>query len=221
MKQYVAYYRVSSKQQADSGLGLEAQRTAVLNYIKRNGNKIVAEFTEQESGRNDHRPELIKAIATAHNHNATLVIAKLDRLSRNVHFITSLMDSKVKFICCDMPDATELTIHIFAAMAQHERKMISERTSAALQALKRKGVKLGTPANLTDAARHKAHKAISRNAKESVNVRHAYHFIVPRRVSGMSYQRIADELNKEGYRTRRGFEFHAWQVYNIYKRFET
>lgn len=217
---YVAYYRVSTKQQGFSGLGLEAQQTAVLAYIKRNGNKIVAEFTEQESGKKDKRPELLKAISTAKEHNAMLVIAKLDRLSRNVSFISSLMDSKVKFVCCDMPDATELTIHIFAAMAEHERKLISQRTKAAMQALKDRGVKLGTPENLTDEARAKAHASTSRKAREDVSVRHAYHFICPRRVDGMSYQKIADELNAEGYRTRSGLTFHAMQVRNIWKRFE-
>lgn len=218
---YIAYYRVSTKMQANSGLGLEAQRTTVLSYIKNNGNEIVAEFTEQESGKKDKRPELLKAISEAREHKATLVIAKLDRLSRNVKFIAELMDSKVKFVCCDMPDATELTIHIFAAMADWEHKRISSRTKEALQVLKDKGVKLGTPKNLTDESRRLARESISRSAREDQSVRFAYHFMTPRREKGMSYQKIADELNAEGYRTRQGKQFHAQSVHNIWKRFDS
>ena len=217
---YIAYYRVSTKQQGSSGLGLNAQKTAVLSYIKHNGNKIIAEFTEQESGKNDRRPELQNAIDVSKQYDATLVIARLDRLSRNITFITSLMDSKVKFVCVDMPDATELTIHIFAALAQWERKRISERTSAALQELKRKGVKLGTPENFTDAGRQKAHDTVSRNAREDKNTRHAYHFIQRCRNKGMTWLAIADALNKEDYKTRTNKLFHPWQAWSIYKRFE-
>ena len=202
---------------------MEAQKTAVLAYIKRNGNRIIAEFTEVESGKHNDRPELLKAIDSAKEQSATLVIAKLDRLSRNVKFISELMDSKVPFVCCDMPDATDLTIHIFAAMAQHERKMISERTKAALDAkrVREPDWEPGTPANLTDEARAKAHASISRKAREDQSARHAYHFIKPRKEQGLSYQRIADELNAEGYRTRTGLKFHAMSVRNIWKRFET
>ncbi len=223
MKQFVAYYRVSSKQQGTSGLGLEAQQASVLAYIRRNGNRIIAEFTEVESGGRDDRPELTQAINAAKQHSATLVIAKLDRLSRNVKFISELMDAKVKFVCCDMPDATELTIHIFAAMAQHERTMISERTKAALDAKREREPdwQPGTPANLTAAAKAKAHASISRKARESQSARHAYHFIAPRRAKGLSYAKIAAELNAEGYRTRTGLKFHAMSVRNIWKRFET
>ena len=105
---YVAYYRVSTKKQGKSGLGLEAQRETVQQFIKSNGNRIIAEFTEIESGKNDERPELLTAIEMANQQEATLVIAKLDRLSRSMAFITTLMDTDVKFVCCDMPKANEL-----------------------------------------------------------------------------------------------------------------
>jgi len=112
----VAYYRVSTKAQESSGLGLEAQRLTVEQFIERNGNQIIAEYTETESGKNDDRPELLKAIEIAKDNDATLVIAKLDRLSRSIRFITTLMDTGTRFVACDMPEANELTIHIFALL---------------------------------------------------------------------------------------------------------
>jgi DNA invertase Pin-like site-specific DNA recombinase len=221
-KLYIAYYRVSTREQGISGLGLESQKSIVLNYILHNGNRIVAEFTEIESGKNNNRPELIKAINLCKEQNGTLVIAKLDRLSRNVNFISALMESKVNFICCDMPDASPLTIHIFAALAQWERERISERTKSALQAKKVKDPDWipGTPANLTNEAILKAHASTSNKARTDQAVRFAYHFIKPLKESGMSYQGISNELNSEGYLTRQGKPFHAMQVFNIWKRFE-
>jgi DNA invertase Pin-like site-specific DNA recombinase len=215
---YVSYYRVSTKQQDTSGLGLDAQRTAVLNYINKNGN-LIAEFTEVESGKNNNRTELNKAIQEAKQSDATLVIAKLDRLSRNVFFISQLMESKVKFVCCDMPDATPLTIHIFAALAQWERERISKRTKESLQAkrVRDPNWRPGTN-NLTNIGRDKAKKTISINAREDINVRHAFHFIKPLKEKGFSYQQIADKLNNEGYKTRKNCKFNPIQVLNIYKR---
>lgn len=218
----VAYYRVSTKAQGKSGLGLDAQRDTVSKFIKRNGDRIIAEFTEVESGKNDERTELGKAIEMANENDATLIIAKLDRLSRNVSFISLLMDEKVKFVCCDMPEANELTIHIFAAMAQFERKRISERIKEALDAkrVREPNWKPGNPQNLTKEVRQMAYDSISRKAREDKGVRHAFHFIRPLREQGVSYEKIAAMLNKEEYRTRRGKKFSGWQVWNIYKRFE-
>ncbi len=153
MKNYVAYYRVSTIKQGFSGLGLEAQREAIQRFL---GNApIIAEYTEIESGSKNNRAELDKAILHAKNDSATLVIAKLDRLSRNVSFIFALRDAKVDFICADMPDANTMTIGIFAVLAQHERELISYRTKAALQAKKAQGYTLGKPQNLTYDARKK------------------------------------------------------------------
>src|SRR5829696_5706350 len=147
---FVAYYRVSTKRQGASGLGLEAQRTAVANFLKGHTSTIAAEFTEVESGSRDDRPELARAIAACRLYGAKLVIAKLDRLSRNVHFLTGLERAGVRFVAADMPEANELVVHIMAVVAQAERKMISARTKAALAAAKARGVKLGKPENLRD-----------------------------------------------------------------------
>lgn len=134
MTKYVAYYRVSTKAQGSSGLGLEAQRASVAGFVKGSDRRavIVAEFTEVESGKKDKRMELMAAIERAKREGAVLVIAKLDRLSRNASFIFTLRDSRVNFLCVDMPDANTLTIGIFATLAQHERELISQRTKAAL-----------------------------------------------------------------------------------------
>ncbi|GAB3900781.1 recombinase family protein [Spirosoma agri] len=151
LAKYVAYYRVSTRAQGDSGLGLEGQRYAVANFVKESDRRaaIVAEYTEVESGKNNQRVQLTAAIDRAKKEGAVLVIAKLDRLSRNASFIFTLRDSGVNFQCVDMPDANTLTIGIFATLAQHERELISSRTKAALQAKIAKGAILGKPENLT------------------------------------------------------------------------
>lgn len=141
--EYIAYYRVSRPRQGISGLGLESQKQIVSAYL--HGTPLLAEFTEVESGKSTTRKELAKALALVKERNATLVIAKLDRLARNVSFLCYLLDSKVKFVACDMPDANEMTIHIIAAVAQGEHKMITDRITNALQVAKQRGVKLGNP----------------------------------------------------------------------------
>jgi len=140
---YVAYYRVSTDKQGRSGLGLEAQRQAVVDFINGNGNQVIAEFTEVESGKRNDRPKLAEAMHRAKVTGATLVIAKLDRLARNVHFISGLMESRVDFVAVDFPQANRLTVHLLAAVAEHEREAISQRTKDALAAAKKRGVKLG------------------------------------------------------------------------------
>lgn len=144
-KNYVAYFRVSTDKQGVSGLGLEAQRAAVEKYVAGAGGVIAAEFQEIESGKRNDRPEIAGALAACRAHRATLIIAKLDRLSRNVAFISNLMESGVDFVAADMPMANRLTVHILAAVAEHEREMISQRTKAALAAAKARGTKLGNP----------------------------------------------------------------------------
>lgn len=152
---YVAYYRVSTSKQGKSGLGLEAQRETVSQHLKLVPSILVTEFTEIESGKRTDRPELAQALATCRRHGATLIVAKLDRLARNVEFTARLMNSGVEFVCCDNPHANRLTIHILAAMAEYERDQISQRTKAGLAAAKARGVKLGTNSNLSDVARAK------------------------------------------------------------------
>jgi DNA invertase Pin-like site-specific DNA recombinase len=145
MTRFVAYLRVSTLRQGASGLGIEAQREAVARHVASVGGSIVAEVVETESGKRSDRPELARALATCRAHRATLLIAKLDRLSRNVHFISGLMETKVPFVACDMPTATPVMLHIYAAMAEDEGKVISARTKAALAAAKARGVRLGNP----------------------------------------------------------------------------
>ena len=140
---FVVYYRVSTQKQGRSGLGLEAQREAVLNYLNGGNWSIAAEFTEVESGKRSDRPEFAKALAACRLLRATLVIAKLDRLARKVHFVSSLMESGVEFVAADNPHANKLTIHILVAMAEHEAEMISDRTKKALAAAKKRGTVLG------------------------------------------------------------------------------
>lgn len=213
---YVAYYRVSTKGQGQSGLGLEAQKAAVAAYVKENG--ILAEFQDIESGKKDDRPELIKAIALAKEKGAKLIIAKLDRLSRNLTFISSLMDNHISFVCCDMPEANEFTIHIFAALAQQERKMISSRTKAALQAKKAQGVKLGKPGNLT--AEHRLKSIVTRSAMARENLRNkqAAKIILRSRKDGLTLAQIAQELNSDGYKTSKGKLFTPMAVKRLLDR---
>jgi DNA invertase Pin-like site-specific DNA recombinase len=142
---FVAYYRVSTDRQGKSGLGLEAQQAAVRQYLNGGSWQLVGEHVEIETGKRSDRPELVMALDACRRQRAKLVIAKLDRLSRNLAFIATLMDSGVEFVAVDNPHANKLTIHILAAVAEHEREMISERTKAALQAAKARGTRLGNP----------------------------------------------------------------------------
>lgn len=144
-RRYVTYVRVSTQKQGASGLGLEAQRKAVSDYLAANKGAVVAEFREVESGKLNERPELQAALKRCRQTRATLLVAKLDRLSRSAAFLLNLRDSGVKFVCADMPDANELTIGVLASVAQHEREAISARTKAALAAAKARGVRLGNP----------------------------------------------------------------------------
>lgn len=218
-KLYVAYFRVSSIQQRNSGLGLEAQRSIVQNFIKNNGNKIIASFTEQESGKRDDRPELKKALCKCRENDATLVICRLDRLSRNLTFISQLMDAGVKFVCCDMPEANEFTISIFASLAQQERKFISQRTKDALIAKRKRDNWIPGTDNLTDAGRTKSCSNKIQAANSSLVNRHAFHYISALKEQGLNYVQIADKLNVEGYRTVTSRLFKPQSVINIWNRF--
>jgi DNA invertase Pin-like site-specific DNA recombinase len=215
-KPYVCYYRVSTAKQGQSGLGLQAQKTAVSQFVK--DRAVIGEFVEVESGKNNQRPQLAAAIAFAKAHQATLVIAKLDRLSRNAGFIFALRDSGVDFICADMPDANTLTVGIFAVLAQHERELISSRTKAALAAKKQQGYTLGKPENLTPQAALKGRMAYQKITAENENNQRAKAMIVYMRDSGMRWTAIADKLNQTGFKTSRGKHFRAEQVKRLYFR---
>src|SRR5262245_20110396 len=152
---FVAYYRVSTDRQGRSGLGLDAQQQAVQAYLNGGDWSLIAELTEVETGKKSDRPELAKALALCRKHKAKLVIAKRDRLSRNLAFITTMMDSGVEFVAVDNPHANKLTLHILAAVAEHEREMIAERTKAALQAARQRGRVLGRNATERLAPRYR------------------------------------------------------------------
>src|SRR5215210_1373416 len=154
---FVSYLRVSTDRQGRSGLGLEGQRKAVTDFLNGGRWDLIAEFVEVESGKRDDRPKLAEALALCRLHNATLVIAKLDRLSRDAAFLLGLQKAGVRFVAADMPEANELVVGIMAVVAQAERKMISARTKAALAAAKAKGVQFGKPENLCNQAVGRVH----------------------------------------------------------------
>jgi DNA invertase Pin-like site-specific DNA recombinase len=212
---FVAYSRVSTDRQGKSGLGLEAQREAVLAYLDGGNWQLVGEFTEVESGKRSDRPQLAAALAACKRHKAKLVIAKLDRLSRNLAFIAALMDSGVEFVAVDNPHANKLTVHILAAVAQHEREMIAQRTKDALAAAKARGVVLGNP-RLAEARG----KAIAESsAAADAFAANVLPIINEIRASGVSSLRgIARALTARGIRTARGGQWTAVQVGDIVNR---
>lgn len=219
MKKYIAYYRVSRKEQGLSGLGLAAQESSVVKYVASQGGTILKEYTEIETGTNKReRIQIHKAIQMAKNEGAVLVIAKLDRLARNVSFVSSLMDAGIEFVAVDMPSANNFTIHIFSALAEQEAKLISTRTKQALAELKKKGVKLGNPNNLTNEARNKGVKAIKDNALNNDRNRQAQSIISNCKEKGMTYRGIADYLNGLNFKTRYGKQFLPSTVHQLYSR---
>lgn len=222
MDKLIAYYRVSTRRQGKSGLGLEAQEAAVRAYAKATGGRVLASYTEVESGKRAERPELAAAVAHARRSKARLVIAKLDRLARNVAFTSALMESGCDFVACDNPHANRLTIHILAAVAEDEARRISDRTKAALGAAKRRGVRLGSARPGHWKGREAARKrGARRGAAASVRVRReralaAVEDLVPRmrelREGGASLREIAAHLNEAGQSTPRGSTWTAMAV---------
>eukprot|EP00435_Cladocopium_sp_Y103_P076264 s1_g85.t1 len=212
---YVAYYRVSTDKQGRSGLGLDAQRQAVTAYMATVGGTLAGEFMEIESGNKNDRPEICEALELCRKHRATLLIAKLDRLARNVRFIAELMEGGVDFVACDMPEANRLTIHILAAVAEHEREMISQRTKTALQAAKARGMKLGNP-NPKLAAIRGAAKQRERADRFAENLLPVIQSI--QEVGVTSLSGVAKALNARGIKTQRHRAWTATGVKNILKR---
>jgi DNA invertase Pin-like site-specific DNA recombinase len=204
LKKFIAYYRVSTQRQGASGLGLDAQKEAVSRFIKGGGNaKLIAEFTEIETGKGSNalkkRPNLGRALDECKKLDAVLLIAKLDRLARNVHFVSGLMESRVRFVACDLPEANELTLHIMAAFAEHETKRISERTKDALAQAKARGTKLGTAGwkNLRPHVKERRKKAYAFAARLKGQVEGF-------RLRGLSQRAMVDELNNIGITAPRG-----------------
>lgn len=218
---FVAYYRVSTARQGRSGLGLEAQKKAVSDFLNGGSWQLRAEFVEIESGKSDDRPQLEQALAMCELSGATMVVAKLDRLSRNLAFLAKLQESGARFVAADMPEANELTIHIMAAVAQAERKAISARTKEALAAAKARGVKLGgNRGNLQDLLKGPAKSAEvrSRQARERASkVRRQIEAVTASRGT-VSLRQIAKSLNERGITTPRGGRWHAAQVRLVLKR---
>jgi DNA invertase Pin-like site-specific DNA recombinase len=221
--QIITYLRVSTAKQGISGLGLEAQRAAVAGYAAAGAHRMVMEYVEVESGTKSSRPELTAALASCRLHRATLVIAKLDRLARNVAFIANLMEGGVDFVACDMPHANRLTLHLLAAIAEHEREMISQRTKAALQAAKARGVKLGNPngaAHLRDGC--KAAAARSAEVRQTKADRHVLAVAeVLERLSGngtSAVRAITVALNRLRIPSPAGGTWHQQQVRRTYAR---
>jgi DNA invertase Pin-like site-specific DNA recombinase len=188
-----------------------------VDYL--NGGKwnLVAEVTEIETGKNAERPKLAEALALCHLYRARLVVAKLDRLARNLHFLTTLMKDGVDFICCDMPTTNRLTIHILAAVAEAEAEMISTRTKAALAAAKARGVKLGNPRGLTleNAAKGRQMGLKTRQDKRSKLREQVLPVIEPLRLSGHSYAAIAAHLNERNIPAARGSRWSATQIFRL------
>ncbi|MCF8049568.1 MAG: recombinase family protein [Desulfarculaceae bacterium] len=216
-KDFVSYLRVSTARQGSTGYGLDAQRQAVHDFIAYREGRLNAEFVEVESGKARNRPKLESAIRQAQKENATLLIAKLDRLARNVHVISGLMESNVDFVAVDMPDANKLTIHIFAAMAEYERDAISQRTKAGLAAAKARGVRLGSPT---------AKKTIKLARKAASDKANAFASEIMfrikeiRRAGVTTYAGIAEALNHRGIKTARGGVWYPTSVKRLLERVE-
>jgi DNA invertase Pin-like site-specific DNA recombinase len=216
---FVSYLRVSTDRQGKSGLGLEAQRKAVADYLDGGRWELIAEFKEVESGKRDDRPKLAEAMALCRLHNATLVIAKLDRLSRDAHFLLGLQKAGVRFVAVDMPEANEMVVGIMAVVAQAERKMISVRTKAALAAAKARGKRLGNPANLRNQEAGRVQGRARRSAIAAERVSDLRPIIADVQASGAtSLRQIAAGLNRRDIPTARGRSWSAVQVKRVLDR---
>jgi DNA invertase Pin-like site-specific DNA recombinase len=220
MKPIVAYVRVSTNQQGRSGLGVEAQREALSRFAQSEGLDLAAEFVEVETGKGsdalDRRPQLAAALARARALRCPVAVSKLDRLSRDVHFISGLMTHRVPFVVADLgPDVDPFVLHLFAALAEKERALISGRTKSALAAAKAKGVKLGNPR--IEAARSRAVASLQAEADRAAS--NVLPFIAEIRRSGATTLRaIAEALNARGVPTPRGGRWHAMSVRNVLAR---
>lgn len=211
----VSYYRVSTLKQGRSGLGLEAQQAAVHDYLRRHDGESIADYIEVESGKKNDRPQLAAAITHCRRTGATLVIAKLDRLARNVAFIANLMEaSGVEFVAVDMPLASRFTLHILAAVAEHEARMISERTKVALAAAKARGTTLGCPLGAVHLRPYGNMAAVEAVKNGAARRRTEFRSVIIE-IQGegfATFAAIADELNNRGIRTARGRRWYPMTV---------
>jgi DNA invertase Pin-like site-specific DNA recombinase len=205
MEKYIAYVRTSTGKQ---NLGLEEQQTQILDFVSRNNGLLVNTILEQESGKNNKRPGLDRALSLCEKNGYVLLFTKLDRLSREVEFLFAIHRRGVKLRCVALPELNTLTLGIFGTMAQYERELISQRTKSALQELK-KTRKLGSPQNLTEEAKIKGRDAVKRNREENPNWKLAKTFIEHFKMKNgyVHYTQISNLLNENGYKTRNGCQF--------------
>jgi DNA invertase Pin-like site-specific DNA recombinase len=213
---FVTYLRVSTDRQGKSGLGLEAQRAAVADHVMGKG-EIAAEFVEIESGKKNDRPQLARAMAEAKRVGAVLLIAKLDRLARNVAFIANLLESGVEVTAADIPEANRFLLHVMAAVAEHEAQAISDRTKAALAAAKARGIKLGwsIPERASEQRQAARKGAAVNKARALAHAENVLPVVEQIRAEGASLRQIAAELNARGIKTARGGKWYATTVRNI------
>lgn len=233
MKTYIAYYRVSTTKQGDSGLGLASQKDYVNRFIPTPG-QLINEYTEVESGRKNTRPKLLEAIEECKRTNSTLVIAKLDRLSRNAAFVLTLRDSGVDFICSDIPEANTLTIGLLAIIAEEEAKKGSERTTAALREIKKninqngfhvsksgtRITSLGNPQNLSKEAIDKSKAVRIEKAKNNPESKKAGAYIVSLKDNGESFAVITNKVSESGFKAPKGGMITQTQVKRLYNRYK-
>lgn len=213
-QKFIAYYRVSTDRQGRSGLGLDAQKKSVGEFLAGRG-ELTEAFTEIESGRKHDRPQLAAALAACRRYKVTLVIAKLDRLARNVYFISGLMESGVEFVAVDMPHANRFTVHIMAASAENEREMISQRTKEALQVAKARGVKLGSP-NPKKGAAVRSQVLREKADRFASNILPVIRDLQSQGIT--SYKALARSLNARGIPTSNKRQWHDTTVRNLLRR---
>ena len=221
--QYVAYLRVSTQKQGYSGLGIEAQKEIIQNYLSHKN--PIAEYIEVESGRKTDRgrPKLKEALELCRKTGAKLIVAKLDRLARNVAFLSQLLDSDVDIVFCDFPQANKMVLHILAAISQYEAELIATRTKQALAAKKAKGCTLGNPEHLIgklDEAVAKSVETNKRKAEENPNNKRAAAMLKVLTKEGRTLQEMADYLNSQGFTTSKGYRFSRSSVHVLLKRYQ-
>lgn len=218
---YIAYLRQSTMKQEISGLGIEAQREIIRNYLK--DRKTVAEYIETESGKRSDRPKLIEALEECRKTNSVLIVAKLDRLSRNVAFTSKLLESDVEIIFCDFPEANKLVLHIISSIAEYEANLISQRTKQSLKAKKARGMTLGKPENLMnnlERAIMNSNRTNHQKALDNPNNKRAIALLKKLVKEERSLSEMARILNSEGFVTSKGCQFRASQVSILLKRYD-
>lgn len=211
-RKFIAYYRVSTIRQGESGLGLDAQKASTATYLAAISGTLSLEFTEVESGKVANRPKLTEAIETCRRTGATLLIAKLDRLARNVAFIANLLESGVSFTAIDMPNADKFMLHVYAAVAEEEGRRISERTKAALSSAKARGVKLGVHGIILSEKNRKDANRFASSFKPILN-----ELLVN---ENLSFRNTAIRLNELGLPTARGRKWHSTSVHRLWNRIQ-